>query len=75
MWTDAERGQLLLLERLYLQLGKQTDLKVLDLVVVSEATSVKARAGHESQFDAFPLMLSLETPNAGQPGIWICSRV
>ncbi|KAG0067999.1 hypothetical protein BGZ90_000751 [Linnemannia elongata] len=68
VWNDAEQRQLALLERLYSQIGKQTELEVLDLDAVPGPTSVKRGAGHSFQFDAFPLMLSLGDPEAGYPG-------
>lgn len=68
VWTDAEQGQLALLERLYSQIRKQTELEVLDLDAVPEPTSMKRGAGQSFQFDAFPLMLSLGDSEAGYPG-------
>lgn len=68
VWTDAEQGQLALLERLYSQIGKQTGLEVLDLVAVPGPTSVKGGAGQSFKFDVFPLMLSLGDSEAGYPG-------
>ncbi|KAF9131303.1 hypothetical protein BGW39_001978 [Mortierella sp. 14UC] len=65
--TDVEQTQFVLLEKLYTQIGRQTELEMLDLWAVPEKTSVKMHASRFI-FDIFPGMLSLGDKEAGYPG-------